>query len=246
MIRRADKEHTAAGAAVCFITGNRSTIHGKGRAGLIVGALFTDLHAAGDRAAVQLKFAAVDEHSALNPAAVGAVSQRQRRAAADRDTAGNRLPVQAEVDLARWHNPVPRHRLRQIIAARRIRQGIGCIPRCDCRVMLMTVDRCAAVLAADAVARMGSSLYRRHCGIRFAVLRLAAAVGITAVRTVRHAAIFAASQPGILTGGVSAVGICGILHHACFLRQRRRGQQRQAEHQGHEQAQNSFFHKILL
>ena len=70
MIRRADKEHTA----VVFITGNRSTIHGKGRAGLIVGALFTDLHAAGDRAAVQFQFAAIDEHFALNPAAVGAVS----------------------------------------------------------------------------------------------------------------------------------------------------------------------------
>ena len=52
MIRRADKEHTAAGAAACFITGNRSTIHGKGRAGLIGAALFTDLHAAGDRAAI--------------------------------------------------------------------------------------------------------------------------------------------------------------------------------------------------
>ena len=62
MIRRADKEHTA----VVFITGNRSTIHGKGRAGLIVAALHTDLHAAGDRAAVQLKFAAVDGHSALD------------------------------------------------------------------------------------------------------------------------------------------------------------------------------------
>ena len=66
MIRRADKEHTAAGAAACFITGNRSTIHGKGRAGLIGAALYTDLHAAGDRAAVQLKFAAIDEHSALD------------------------------------------------------------------------------------------------------------------------------------------------------------------------------------
>ena len=66
MIRRADKEHTAAGAAAFFITGNRSTIHGKGRAGLIGAALHTDLHAAGDRAAVQLKFAAIDEHSALN------------------------------------------------------------------------------------------------------------------------------------------------------------------------------------
>ena len=62
MIRRADKEHTA----VVFITGNRSAIHGKGRAGLIVGALFTDLHAAGDRAAVQFQFAAIDEHFALN------------------------------------------------------------------------------------------------------------------------------------------------------------------------------------
>ena len=89
MIRRADKEHTA----VVFITGNRSTIHGKGRAGLIGAALFTDLHAAGDRAAVQLQFAAIDEHFALNLAAVGAVSQRQRSTATDRDTAGNRLPI---------------------------------------------------------------------------------------------------------------------------------------------------------
>ena len=36
LIRRADKEHTAAGAAACFITGNLSTIHGKGRASLNV------------------------------------------------------------------------------------------------------------------------------------------------------------------------------------------------------------------
>ena len=93
LIRRADKEHTAAGAAACFITGNLSTIHGKGRAGLIGATLYTDLHAAGDRAAVQLKFAAIDEHSALNTAAVGAVSQRQRSTATDRDTAGNRLPI---------------------------------------------------------------------------------------------------------------------------------------------------------
>ena len=147
MIRRADKEHTA----VVFITGNRSTIHGKGRAGLIVGALFTDLHAAGDRAAVQFQFAAIDEHFALNPAAVGAVSQRQRRASADRDTAGNRLPVQAEGDLAHWHSPAPRHGLRQIIAARSTGQGIGCRPCCCAGVMGMTVDRCTAVLAADAV-----------------------------------------------------------------------------------------------
>ena len=66
MIRRADKEHTAAGAAAFFITGNRSTIHGKGRAGLIGAAIYTDLHAAGDRAAVQFKFAAIDEHFALD------------------------------------------------------------------------------------------------------------------------------------------------------------------------------------
>ena len=147
MIRRADKEHTA----VVFITGNRSTIHGKGRAGLIVGALFTDLHAAGDRAAVQFQFAAIDEHFALNPAAVGAVSQRQRRAAADGDFTVDRLPVQAEVDLAvRWHSPVLRHGLRQIIAARSTGQGIGCLPFCV-GAMGMTVDRCTAVLAADAV-----------------------------------------------------------------------------------------------
>ena len=93
--------------------------------------------------------------------------------------------------------------------------------------MGMTVD--ISIPAADAVVRMVSFLYRRHCGIRFAVLRLAAAVGIAAVRVVRHAVIFAASQPGILTGGVSAVGICGVLHHACFLRQRRRGQHGEAE-----------------
>ena len=149
MIRRADKEHTA-GAAVCFITGNRSTIHGKGRAGLIGAALHTDLHAAGDRAAVQLKFAAIDGHFALNLSVAGAVSQRQRRAAADGDFAVDRLPVQAEVDLARWYSPVCRYRLRQIIAARSTGQGIGCRP-CCAGVMGMTVDRCTAVLAADAV-----------------------------------------------------------------------------------------------
>ena len=79
-----------------------------------------------------------------------------------------------------------------------------------------------------------------------AALHLAAAVRVAAVRVVRHAVILAASQPGILTGGVSAVGICGVRCRARFLRQRRRGQQRQAERQRHEQAQNSFFHRILL
>ena len=148
LIRRADKEHTAAGAAACFITGNLSTIHGKGRAGLIGAALYTDLHAAGDRAAVQFKFAAVDGHFALNPAAADAVGQRQRRAAADGDFAVDRLPVQAEVDLAFWHSPVARHRLRQIIAVRRIRQGSGCRPYCA-GVMGMTVD--ISILDADAV-----------------------------------------------------------------------------------------------
>ena len=160
MIRRADKEHTA----VVFITGNRSTIHGKGRAGLIVGALFTDLHAAGDRAAVQFQFAAIDEHFALNPAAVGAVSQRQRRAAADGDFTVDRLPVQAEVDLAFWHSPAPRHRPRQIIAARRIRQGIGCRPCCAV-VMGMTVDRCTAVLAADTVGMLAGLCVRQQRGL---------------------------------------------------------------------------------
>ena len=150
MIRRADKEHTA----VVFITGNRSTIHGKGRAGLIVGALFTDLHAAGDRAAVQFQFAAIDEHFALNPAAVGAVSQRQRRAAADGDFTVDRLPVQAEVDLAvRWHSPVLRHGLRQIIVANRIRQGIGSCPLCASSVMFVPVD--ISIPAADAVGMIG-------------------------------------------------------------------------------------------
>ena len=33
-VRRADKEHTSAGAVACFITGNRAAIHGKGRASL--------------------------------------------------------------------------------------------------------------------------------------------------------------------------------------------------------------------
>ena len=148
MISRADKEHTA----VVFITGNRSTIHGKGRAGLIGAALHTDLDAAGDGAAVQFKFAAVDGHFALNPAAVDAVGQRQLRAAADGDFAVDRLPVQAEVDLARWHSPVARHRLRQIIAARRIRQGSGCRPYCA-GVMGMTVD--ISIPAADAVGMIG-------------------------------------------------------------------------------------------
>ena len=288
LIRRADKEHTAAGAAAFFITGNRSTIHGKGRAGLIGAAIYTDLHAAGDRAAVQFKFAAVDGHFALNLSVAGAVGQRQRRAAADLDAAVDRLPVQAEVDLAFWHSPVPRHRLRQIIAARRIRQGTGCRPYCV-GVMGMTVDCCTAVLTADTVVRMGSFLYRRqlhrrgadsliarqvylgqllrsqclqrcvdgsqllrhrlrvlcrhlvrqgvdqllyrrHCGIRFAVLHLAAVVSVAAVRVVRHAAIFAASQPGILTGGVSAVGICGVR----FRRPCGGGQKRQAQGQRHE------------
>ena len=151
-IRRADKEHTAAGAAACFITGNLSTIHGKGRAGLIGAALYTDLHAAGDRAAVQLKFAAIDGHFALNLSVTGAVSQRQRRVAADGDAAGNRLPVQAEVDLTRWYSPAPRHRLRQIIAARRIRQGIGSCPLCASSVMFVPVD--ISIPAADAVVGM--------------------------------------------------------------------------------------------
>ena len=152
-IRRADKEHTAAGAAACFITGNLSTIHGKGRAGLIGAALYTDLHAAGDRAAVQLKFAAVDGHFALNLSVAGAVSQRQLRAAADGDFAVDRLPVQAEVDLAvRWHSPVLRHGLRQIIAARRIRQGIGSCPLCASSVMFVPVD--ISIPAADAVVGM--------------------------------------------------------------------------------------------
>ena len=132
----------AAGAAAFFITGNRSTIHGKGRAGLIGAAIYTDLHAAGDRAAVQFKFAAVDGHFALNLSVAGAVGQRQRRAAADLDAAVDCLPVQAEVDLAFWHNPAARHRLRQIIAARRIGQGIGCLP-CCVGVMGMTVDICS-------------------------------------------------------------------------------------------------------
>ena len=160
MIRRADKEHTA----VVFITGNRSTIHGKGRAGLIVGALFTDLHAAGDRAAVQFQFAAIDEHFALNLSVAGAVGQRQRRAAADGDFTVDRLPVQAEVDLAFWHSPAPRHRPRQIIAARRIRQGIGCRPCCAV-VMGMTVDRCTAVLAADTVGMLAGLCVRQQRGL---------------------------------------------------------------------------------
>ena len=153
LIRRADKEHTAAGAAACFITGNLSTIHGKGRAGLIGATLYTDLHAAGDRAAVQLKFAAIDGHFALNLSVTGAVSQRQRRVAADGDAAGNRLPVQAEVDLTRWYSPAPRHRLRQIIAARRIRQGIGSCPLCASSVMFVPVD--ISIPAADAVGMSG-------------------------------------------------------------------------------------------
>ena len=164
LIRRADKEHTAAGAAACFITGNLSTIHGKGRAGLIGAALYTDLHAAGDRAAVQFKFAAVDGHFALNPAAVGAVGQRQRRAAADGDFAVDRLPVQAEVDLAFWHSPAPRHGLRQIIAASSTGQGIGCRPCCAV-VMGMTVDRCTAVLAADTVGMLAGLCVRQQRGL---------------------------------------------------------------------------------
>ena len=147
LIRRADEEHAAA-AAACIVPGDRAAVHGEGRAGLIGAALHTDLHAAGDGAAVQFKFAAVDGHFALNPAAVGAVGQRQRRAAADGDFAVDRLPVQAEVDLARWHSPVARHGLRQIIAARRIRQGIGCLPFCV-GAMGMTFD--ISIPAADAV-----------------------------------------------------------------------------------------------
>ena len=160
LIRRADKEHTA-GAAACFITGNLSTIHGKGRAGLIGAALYTDLHAAGDRAAVQLKFAAVDGHFALNLSVAGAVSQRQLRAAADGDFAVDRLPVQAEVDLAvRWHSPVLRHGLRQIIAALRIRQGIGSCPLCASSVMFVPVD--ISIPAADAVGMIGLRQRKRN------------------------------------------------------------------------------------
>ena len=164
----ADKEHAAAGAAAFFITGNRSTIHGEGRAGLIGAAIYTDLHATGDRAAVQLQFAAIDEHSALNPAAVGAVSQRQRRAAADRNTAGNRLPIQAEVDLAFWHSPAARHGLRQIIVALSTGQGIGFCqfcPLCASSVMFVPVD--IFIPAADAVGMIG---LRQHTGSDFRLL----------------------------------------------------------------------------
>ena len=60
-IRRADEEHTA---GVC-VARDRAAVHSEGRAGRRF-AMQTDLDAAGDRAAVQLKFAAVDEHFALN------------------------------------------------------------------------------------------------------------------------------------------------------------------------------------
>ena len=152
LIRRADKEHTAAGAAVCFITGNRSTIHGKGRAGLIGAALYTDLHAAGDRAAVQFQCSAVDGHSALDFAIAGAVGQRQLRAAADGDAAVDRLSVQAERDLARRYSPVLRHRLRQIIAASSTGQGSGSCPFCPlCASSVMFVPVDSSIPAADAV-----------------------------------------------------------------------------------------------
>ena len=75
--------------------------------------------------------------------------------------------------------------------------------------MAMTVD--ISIPAADTVGGMRSG---------FAALHLAAAVSVAAVRVVRHAVILAASQPGILTVGVSAVGICGVRCRACFLRQR--------------------------
>ena len=134
------------------------------------------------------------------------------------------MSVQAEVDHAFWHSPAPRHRLRQIIAARRIGQGSGCRPCCVGAMGGMTLDRCTAVLTADTVGGMRSGF---GGSIRLAVLRLAAA---------------AASQPAILTGGVNAVGICGVRCRACFLRQRRRGQHGEAQRQSHEQAQNSFLH----
>ena len=51
--------------------------------------------------------------------------------------------------------------------------------------MVVPVD--ISIPAADAVVRMVSFLYRRHCGIRFAVVRLAAAVSVAAVRVVRRA-----------------------------------------------------------
>ena len=135
LIRRADKEHTAGGC----VARDRTAVHSEGRASLIFAALHTDLHAAGDGAIVQLKFAAVDGHFALNLAAAGAVSQRQRRAAADGDFAVDRLPVQAEVDLARWHSPVARHRLRQVVVTSRSGQRIR---RCPCyAITVMAIDR---------------------------------------------------------------------------------------------------------
>ena len=52
LIRCADEEHTAAAAAGDRVAGNRAAVHGEGRAGLIVATIYTDLHAAGDGAAV--------------------------------------------------------------------------------------------------------------------------------------------------------------------------------------------------
>ena len=208
VIRRADKEHTAAGAAAFFITGNRSTIHGKGRAGLIGAAIYTDLHAAGDRAAVQLKFAAIDEHFALNPAAVGAVSQRQRSAVADRDTVGNRLPVQAEGDLAFWHSPAPRHRLRQVVVTSRSRQGIGRCPFCPpCASSVMFVPVDVPIPAADAVGMYIAAFIRvgMISAASGAVLRIGSeinAVGLPAADVCGRSAVHKLYRlAGVCSGG---------------------------------------------
>ena len=99
-IRRADKEHAAAAAAFFAVAGDRAAVHGEGRAGLILVALHTDLHAAGDRAAVQFKFAAVDDHFALNPAAVGAVSKRQCSTFSNSYTAADCLIIKTKFNFS--------------------------------------------------------------------------------------------------------------------------------------------------
>ena len=204
----------------------------------------TDFHTADNCAAVQFKFAAVDGHFALNLSVAGAVGQRQRRAAADLDAAVDRLPVQAEVDLAFWHSPAARHRLRQIIAARRIGQGIGSCPLCASSVMFVPVD--ISIPAADAVG-MNAGLCVRIVPSVF----ILAALG-----RIRFAVL---SATGVRGTGILLATLCAVLFliRSALLRYRsyaalRRvrlfrpcggdGQERQAQRQRHEHTQYSFFH----
>ena len=105
LIRRADKEHTAAGAAAFFITGNRSTIHGKGRADLIVGALYTDLHAVGDGAAVHIECTTIYSYTCtiiitLNSSFICAISKRQCSTFSNSYTAADCLTIKTKFNFS--------------------------------------------------------------------------------------------------------------------------------------------------